>query len=149
MPNDDKSVGYKNPPSNSRFRKGVSGNPRGRPRKTKPIFTNQQVRDDFLLALEEKLPVPINGKIHNIPARQVITKQLIMTAAKGDRQCMFRVLDMRQKMIAEIVSERLSLLETYLESAKICKEQPEDTTDEMLEHLRFVRGILQNDGLLH
>jgi Family of unknown function (DUF5681) len=28
---------YRNPPSEHRFRKGVSGNPRGRPRKTRPL----------------------------------------------------------------------------------------------------------------
>jgi hypothetical protein len=135
--------------NSGRFAKGCSGNPRGRPRKAKRTFTNEQVRDDFLLALEEKLAVPINGKVRKIPAIQVITKQLVMTAAKGDRHCMFRVLDIRHKMIAEMVNERLSLLQTYLETAKICKQQPEDTTDEMLGHLHAVRGMLQRDGLLH
>jgi Family of unknown function (DUF5681) len=33
MPSDDGPVGYKRPPVHSRFQKGQSGNPRGRPKK--------------------------------------------------------------------------------------------------------------------
>ena len=42
MPNDDKTdykVGYKRPPLHTRFRKGQSGNPRGRPRGSKNFST--------------------------------------------------------------------------------------------------------------
>ncbi len=135
--------------NHGRFPKGFSGNRKGRPRKPKRTFTNEQVREDILFAMEEKLPISVNGKIKKIPAIQLIAKQLVMKAVKGDNRCILKALEIRQKTIAEMVNERLSLLQTYLENVKLYKQQPEDVTDEMLEHLRVVREMLENDGLLH
>ena len=38
-----------------------------------------------------------------------------------------------------MVNERLALLEAYLENVKLYKQHPDDVTDEMIEHLRFIR----------
>ena len=39
MPDDDYAVGYKKPPLHTRFKKGQSGNPRGRPKGSKNFST--------------------------------------------------------------------------------------------------------------
>ena len=78
MPNDDESVGYKNPPSNSRFRKGVSGNPRGRPKGSRNLATLMK------RALREKVAVQENGKRKLITKSEAIVKQFVNKAASGD-----------------------------------------------------------------
>jgi len=78
MPNDDESVGYKNPPSNSRFKKGVSGNPRGRPKGSKNLAMLMK------RALREKVAVQENGKRKLITKSEAIVKQFVNKAASGD-----------------------------------------------------------------
>lgn len=53
---DDYNVGYKNPPKDTQFKKGMSGNPKGRPKGTKNIRT---VLND---TLNEKIQITQNGK---------------------------------------------------------------------------------------
>ena len=73
-------VGYAKPPRETRFRKGRSGNPRGRPRGSK----------NFATLLDEALaePVVINesGRRRKASKLQVIVKQLVNKAAQGDHR---------------------------------------------------------------
>lgn len=70
MPNDDEFIGYKKPPSKSRFRKGMSGNPRGRPKGSKNLATLMK------RALSEKVAVHENGRRRMISKAELISKQL-------------------------------------------------------------------------
>jgi Family of unknown function (DUF5681) len=54
--NEDLPVGYKNPPKASRFKPGVSGNTRGRPKKNKSLAA--ELND----ALCETVRVQIDGR---------------------------------------------------------------------------------------
>ena len=53
--NNQDKVGYKKPPKNTQFKKGQSGNPKGRPSKQKANF------DDFLEAEGQKMVVIKEG----------------------------------------------------------------------------------------
>jgi len=84
----DYEVGYGKPPQNSRFKKGQSGNPRGRAPgaknlKTLPIDT-----------LNEPVVVTENGGRQTISKRQAIVKQLVNQSAKGDWRAVKLLLDM-------------------------------------------------------
>jgi hypothetical protein len=72
-------VGYRKPPKHSRFSKGVSGNPKGRP-KVAPDF-------DTALLREAKTFITINenGRRMRVSKYEVVIKQLINNAMKGKR----------------------------------------------------------------
>lgn len=84
-PEHDYDVGYKKPPKQHRFKKGRSGNPKGRPRREKTF--------DSLLnrILDEKVAVTENGRHRKISKRQAIFKHLANRAAQGDEKAFLEV----------------------------------------------------------
>ncbi len=77
MPDDDKA-GYKRPPLHTRFKKGRSGNPSGRPKPSPTLAA------EFAKALSEKVTVSDNGRHKKISRRELIVKQIMNKAATGD-----------------------------------------------------------------
>jgi hypothetical protein len=72
-------VGYGRPPSHTRFRKGVSGNPGGRPRGTTPGRAR-------MLALREayrSITVREGDIVRSLPAYQAVMRQLVRLAVTG------------------------------------------------------------------
>src|ERR1700737_1418498 len=116
---------------NGRFRKGHSGNPKGRPRKPRrsPVSDRQHKRDILLTMEEEMSLTTMEGKRKKLPIIVVVYKQLLAQAAKGDVRCMCKVIDLRRQLIAEIMNEKLSLLETVQEHEKVRAQYPEDVSD--------------------
>jgi hypothetical protein len=81
MPYDDEGdhpVGYARPPRHSRFIKGQSGNPRGRPPSAKNLKTLLNK------ALNELVTVTEHGGRRKITKREAIATQLVNRSAKGD-----------------------------------------------------------------
>ena len=79
-PNDkwDYEVGYGKPPRHTRFKKGQSGNPRGR------CAGSKNLSGLLSGALNELVVVAENGGRRKISKRQAIIKQLVNRSAKGD-----------------------------------------------------------------
>ena len=77
-PDTDYAVGYGRPPQHTRFAKGQSGNPRGRPAGSKNLVT--------LLARELDQPVQVveNGRRRNVSKREVMLTQLVNKSIAGD-----------------------------------------------------------------
>lgn len=75
---DPTGVGYGNPPKHSRFAKGVSGNPKGRP---KGAFNLATV---LWRTLQERVVVNENGVRRTVPKLEAALKQLVNQAASGD-----------------------------------------------------------------
>lgn len=71
------TVGYKKPPRETRFKKGQSGNPRGRPRSISQS-------DATLVAevLNEMITVTENGKLQKYSLREAIEKKLYSSATE-------------------------------------------------------------------
>ena len=91
MPRDparDYDVGYGKPPLHSRFKKGFSGNPRGRPSGSKNISTLVQE------ALDEPVIVTEEGGRRKITKRQAMVTQLVNRSAKADLRALKILLDM-------------------------------------------------------
>ena len=74
----DYEIGYCKPPRHSQFKKGQSGNPRGRPRGARGIKT------DLREELSQRVRITENGRTLNLTKQQLVIKALVAKAAKGD-----------------------------------------------------------------
>ncbi len=74
----DYEVGYRKPPRHSRFVKGLSGNPRGRPPGAKNLKTL------LSKALNQLVVVTENGGQRKISKREAIVTQLVNRSAQAD-----------------------------------------------------------------
>jgi hypothetical protein len=84
----DYQVGYGKPPHHTRFRKGQSGNPQGRPKGSQNLTTLLSE------ALNERVIVAENGGRRKITMRQAIIKQLVKRSATADLRAIKILLDM-------------------------------------------------------
>lgn len=90
MPTDhdgEYQVGYGRPPQHTRFQKGRSGNPKGRPSGSKNTSTLLQQELNHTVLVTE------NGKRKKITKRQAIVKQWVHKAASGDPRALKLLLD--------------------------------------------------------
>ena len=83
----DYEVGYGKPPRHTRFVKGQSGNPRGRPSGTKNFTTLLNE------ALNETVIVTENGGRRKVSKRQAIVTQLVNRSATADLRAIKLLLD--------------------------------------------------------
>jgi len=88
----DYEVGYGKPPCHTRFKKGQSGNPRGRPRGAKNLPTLLSE------ALNERVIVTENGGQRSITKRQAIITQLVNRSATADLRAIKILLDIVQEI---------------------------------------------------
>jgi hypothetical protein len=71
-------VGYGNPPTETRFKPGKSGNPSGRP-KSRPTLG-----DDFDAELREQLAIEEGGRTRTLTKQRALVKTLVDLALKGN-----------------------------------------------------------------
>jgi adenylosuccinate synthase len=76
-----------NPPKHTQFRKGTSGNPRGRPKGSKNLATY------IMEAARDQVSATVGGRTRTISKLQATTMQLATKAAGGDQAAMGRFLD--------------------------------------------------------
>src|ERR1700751_3004697 len=74
----DYAVGYGKPPLHTRFQKGKSGNPKGRPRGMRNLSTLLST------ALNASIVVVANGRRKKITKREAIVTQLVNKSAAAD-----------------------------------------------------------------
>jgi hypothetical protein len=82
----DYEVGYGRPPKATRFKKGQSGNPKGRPKSSKAVATI--LEETF----SRKISITENGKKQQISLLEAILRQLANGAVKGEMRHIDRVL---------------------------------------------------------
>lgn len=81
-------VGYGRPPANTQFKKGQSGNPKGRPKGSFNVSTL------FMKTLREKVVVNENGKRKKVTKLEAALKQLVNKAASGDLRAINQLADL-------------------------------------------------------
>lgn len=76
----DRLAGYANPPVHSRFEKGQSGNPRGRPKKENDLWT--------LLRRVLNRKIKVQGSDRRMAISEALIRRLRELALAGDRRAM-------------------------------------------------------------
>jgi uncharacterized protein YdaL len=86
------NVGYKRPPTATRYVKGQSGNPKGRPKGSKNL------RAVLAEELSQRVTVNNHGKKKRLSVQSVMLKQVLQKAAAGDLKAASMVLRIIQQV---------------------------------------------------
>ena len=81
-------VGYGRPPEATRFRKGTSGNPKGRPR------GSLNVAALFTKTLRERVVINENGQRKKVTKLEAALKQLVNKSATGDLRALRQLVEL-------------------------------------------------------
>lgn len=146
---DDKKtyeIGYGRPPERSRFKKGQSGNPKGRPRGVK------NTEDLILDLLKKKMVMNVSGEATQISAHKaILMAQLKRALDKGDTKAGKLLLDLHsaaeaRKYRTEAILRHLvdSLYEVFLQKAE---KDPEAAMRQLEQILPEARRELRKLGI--
>ncbi len=86
------AVGYKKPPAKSQFKKGQSGNERGK------LPGRKNLKTEIMEELSTRIIVTENGKQFKLSKQSIIVKRMISDAAKGDAKARDQLI----KLIGEV-----------------------------------------------
>jgi len=138
MPSDrdsDYMVGYGKPPRHTRFKKGHSGNRKGRPQGAKNSATLLNE------ALSEPVIVTETGRRKTISKKQAILKQIVNKAASGDH-----------RSIQLLLLNQIPLIEARLESSRSATVEaplpPAQSADQRRARAAEIAKILKDIGYL-
>ena len=121
---DGYEVGYGKPPKATQFQKGVSGNPKGRPKKARD-FDHELLRES-----RASITLNENGSRRRISKHEAAIKQLINKAISGNIPALRTYLDRYQ-----IAFERIALLEASRSSDTRKYDDVKKLTNEELERM--------------
>jgi hypothetical protein len=85
-------IGFGKPPKHTQFRKGQSGNPKGRPKGSKNISVR------IRRILEEKVIVKTNGGTRSMAMFDALLMQLFNKAMSGDIKSLQEVIRLTEKL---------------------------------------------------
>jgi hypothetical protein len=97
----DYEVGYGKPPKHTRFRKGQSGNPRGRAKNTRNLKT------ELRSVLDETLSLSMAGREVKLSARKAMLLALRNKALKGDTRAIGLMVTMLERLLPETLMEEV------------------------------------------
>ena len=130
---DEFEVGYRKPPKHSRFKKGRSGDPKGRPK------GNRNLKTDVLEALRTPVQVQQDGKPKTISTQRAALLRLRQKALSGDARALDRLLELaathNNEELQNESAERLSpidqeILDSYRHRMmRGSQEQPKANAD--------------------
>jgi hypothetical protein len=102
-PKKPEPIGYKNPPKETRFKPGQSGNPKGRPR------GSQNFKTDVKATLQTPIDLTTSGAPQKISTQRAALLRLREKALKGDQRALDRLLSLAQLFNNEPNSSQTAL----------------------------------------
>lgn len=134
-------VGYCSPPEATRFQKGISGNPRGRPRGTLNVATV------LARTLREKVTITEKGRRRTVTKLEAALKQLVDKAASGDLRALRHLTalahdaeaqqiarETQQKDLGELDREVMQGILQRFQGTEKQRTSPKEMTKNELEH---------------
>ena len=115
-------VGYRNPPEHTRFKKGQSGNPQGRPKGTLNLATV------LSKILREKVVINEHGQRKVVTKLEAAVKQLVNKSAAGDLAAL-------RQLSALVQSAEEQALQVPVSNAPLSEDDQ-----------KIVQGILERFG---
>ncbi len=91
----DHEVGYKKPPKHTRFKRGQSGNPRGRPKGSRNLKT------ELAEELQELISVREGGTRRTISKQRAMLKGLTAKAVQGDARAANLLLNLVLRLLSQ------------------------------------------------
>jgi hypothetical protein len=120
----DYEVGYGRPPKSTRFMKGQSGNPKGRPKGAKGINANLKRE------LEGKITVNDGQQTRTISKAEAAAKRLVAKALGGDLKALLKLIEIDPQLFGTEPGEDAQDRATQLEPVDFA----------MLQHFFTARG---------
>jgi hypothetical protein len=108
-------VGYGRPPRHTQFKRGQSGNPKGRPKGVKNVKTDLQEEISEFITIKEE------GRQKRVTKQRAAIKMLMVKALKGETRSIDVLLNWIVKLIP-IVEEEIKKAELDAEDQKILLE---------------------------
>jgi hypothetical protein len=84
-------IGYRRPPASGQFKKGTSGNSKGRPKGSKNFITLLEQE------LAQKIVVNENGKKKSITRLQAMVKRIVSGALQGDQKALLTLVEILRR----------------------------------------------------
>jgi hypothetical protein len=113
MARDDDPVGYGRPPKATRFAKGTSGNPLGRPRGSRDLRADLQDELSELVSVSDEA-----GRAQRITKQRALVKAIVQKALSGDVRAVNTLFALTVRGADQEIDEREgdddALLEEYV-----------------------------------
>jgi len=131
---DSYRIGYKKPPLHSRFKKGTSGNPRGR----KKQVEGRDIRQSVLQAFLREITIREGDQARNVPKIVALIECVLTDALRGDAKA---------KILAYSIANQLGVL-TFKDEIKFnldaLSPEEKDHVDKSLEILRSNSEVMKS-----
>jgi hypothetical protein len=117
----DTAVGYGRPPKATQFKKGQSGNPKGRPKGSRPVGAVLQE------ILGQRIAVTENGRTRRLPALEVMLRRLANDAMRSEPVALKLILSLFDRYgdspeagirFDEVLAEDKAILANFLKETR-------------------------------
>lgn len=140
----ERKVGYGNPPIERQFKKGTSGNPRGRPPKKERALTRRQLRRDILRLGETPTVLRTEKGRTTVTAYEAVLMRAMNKALAGHGPSIRLIVKLYSEAIAEhndAHNEKFSILELDEKVLTLHADYDKDDPEVVAFRKRFLQAV--------